>query len=126
MDLTDHCIFCGSTDNLNTSLTVKIDNQRHAVSVCDNCEDQAAPKAVKKLVEKHLAEMNKEQEEIEKLKELASKHGLILVPDKAEIAELNLDSPSKPTSDEVETKPKAIVQKAKPTSAPSTNKVIAS
>jgi hypothetical protein len=104
MNLTECCIFCGSTDNLNTSLTVKIDNDRHAVSVCDDCEDDAAPKVVKKLVEKHLVEHNKEQQEIEKLRELASKHGLILIPEKEEIERLAPSAPPEGSG--------AIVQKA--------------
>ena len=46
------CIFDDSTDNLNTTMEVVLDDERYKVSVCDRCEDDASPGAIKKLIPK--------------------------------------------------------------------------
>lgn len=71
IDLTASCVFCGSTTDLNTVMTVKIDNDSYKVSICDDDEDQATPKAVKECVSKKAAE-------IEHLKQMAEKYGFVL------------------------------------------------
>ena len=63
------CIVCGSTDNLETELTIKVDDERIAVKVCDEHADDLTPKRAKELYEE-------KQHEIKKFIEQAKALGL--------------------------------------------------
>ena len=71
---TKFCIFSGSSENLNTSMSIKLDDGKMVeVWISDDYVDQATPKAVK---EAYL----KSQQELIKLTEAAAKFGMKLVP----------------------------------------------
>jgi hypothetical protein len=42
-----NCVVCGSPDNLNTELTITVDDQKIKVAVCDNHADDITPKAAR-------------------------------------------------------------------------------
>jgi hypothetical protein len=86
------CIFDDSTDNLNTTMEVVLDDERYKVSVCDGCEDDASPGAIKKLIPKRLEALEREKASLrakmEMFKELADEMGFALVK-KEDLEELN-------------------------------------
>jgi len=43
----DTCIVCGSSENLNTSMTIDVDGEKFTVNICDTDADTATPKLVK-------------------------------------------------------------------------------
>jgi len=63
----DTCIICGSSENLNTSMTISVDDKEITVKICDADSDTATPK----LVKDHYADKKSEIDEIiAKAKEL--------------------------------------------------------
>lgn len=82
-DLSRSCIFDGNTDNLNTTMEVALDGERYKVAVCEGCEDEASPGAIKKLIPNRLIEIEHEKAEMrskmEMFKELAEEMGFVLV-----------------------------------------------
>lgn len=71
------CVFSGSAENLNTSMTIKLDDGRQVeVWISDEYADQATPKAVK---EAYLKKQASDGEQIRQLQEMAAKLGLKLV-----------------------------------------------
>jgi len=48
IDMSQNCIFSGSTENLNTTMVITIDDQKYKVAISDECEDQAYPTAIKR------------------------------------------------------------------------------
>ena len=82
-DLSRSCIFDGSTDNLNTIMEVVLDDEKYKVAVCNECEDEASPSAIKKLIPKKLEELEQEKAamraKMEMFRELADEMGFALV-----------------------------------------------
>lgn len=65
----NQCIFCGSTENLNTQFTVTVDDKKVTIDICDEHADEATPKSAK-------SAYLKRQEEIQKVIEQAKALGL--------------------------------------------------
>jgi len=73
-DLSHKCIFNGTTENLNTIMTITYEGEKYKIAVCEECEDDASPGAIKKLIPDALAEID--AEEADKLKKLAQLQAL--------------------------------------------------
>lgn len=72
MDNVKVCVFSGSTENLNTSMTVTLDDGQKVVAwISDKYADNATPKKVKEACKRHRAK-------IEKVLESARKLGIII------------------------------------------------
>lgn len=46
-DLSNSCIFCKATTNLNTTMDIKHNDKTYTIAVCEKDEDDATPKAIK-------------------------------------------------------------------------------
>jgi hypothetical protein len=72
-DLSQKCIFSGSTDNLNTIMTVTLDGEQYKVAVSEEHEDEAIPKKIRELIPDRLAEIDAEAgDRLKKLEQLAA------------------------------------------------------
>lgn len=84
IDFSEACVLTGSTDNLNTSMVISLDEENYKVVICDEAEDGATPKAIKAALKLKIEERHKEKEaKKEKLKELleiAKELGFELTP----------------------------------------------
>jgi hypothetical protein len=82
-DLSQRCIFSGSSENLNTIMTVTLDGEKYKVAVSDEHEDDASPGAIKRLIPERLAAKEAARAEMlskmEEFKALASELGFDLV-----------------------------------------------
>lgn len=82
-DLSQRCIFSGTSENLNTVMTITLDGEKYKVAVSDEYEDEASPGAIKKLIPKRLAEIEAAKAEmmskLDMFKELAAELGFDLV-----------------------------------------------
>jgi len=70
------CIICGSPTNLNTELTISINDEKVLIKVCDDHADDITPKIAKKLYTENL-------KKIDKILAEAKKFGLVLSNDNA-------------------------------------------
>ena len=43
----ENCVICGSSENLNTSMTITVDGKKIEVSICDEDADDVTPKRIK-------------------------------------------------------------------------------
>ena len=72
-DISQKCIFSGSTENLNTIMEVTIDDEQYKVAVSDEFEDEATPKNIRKLVPARVAELDTaDGERLKKLDQLTA------------------------------------------------------
>lgn len=82
-DLSQRCIFSGSSDNLNTIMEVTLDGEKYKVAVSEEYEDEASPGAIKKLIPERVAAMEAAKAEMlskmEEFKALAAELGFDLV-----------------------------------------------
>ena len=82
-DLSQRCIFNGSSENLNTIMEITLDDEKYKVAVSDEHGDDASLGANKKLIPKRLAAMEAAKEamlsKMEEFKALASELGFELV-----------------------------------------------
>lgn len=82
-DLSQRCIFSGSTDNLNTILEVTLNGEKYKVAVSDEHEDDASLGAIKKLIPERLAAKERAKAEmlakLDEFKALADELGFDLV-----------------------------------------------
>jgi len=83
--MSQNCIFSGSTENLNTTMVITIDDQKYKVAISDECEDQAYPTAIKKIVAEKANERN---QKLEQLKKIAEELGFGLIDPKANSQDL--------------------------------------
>ena len=44
------CVFCNTSENLNTQMSVVVDNERIETQICDEHADDASPKKIKEIV----------------------------------------------------------------------------
>ena len=101
------CIFSGSTENLNTSMTVTLeDGKKVEVWISDDYVDQATPVAVKKAVTERDSERNAELAELQRK---AAELGLSLVPEGHQAPPVQTTTPS---------------PQAKPDATPATEEVL--
>ena len=81
MNLKTKCLVCGTSENLNTSMHVKIEEGEYDIDLCDKHADTSTPKQVKNQVKKKILEFKKLSD---KMKEFGieingqSKGGIIL------------------------------------------------
>lgn len=75
IDLSQNCIFSGTTDNLNTTMVVKVDGKEYKVAISDEYEDEAIPSKIKKLV---VERANERESKLEQLQRLAEELGYSL------------------------------------------------
>jgi len=86
MDLSKKCVFCDSTSSLDTVMTVKVDNHKFKIGVCENCEDYATPKAVKEAAASQINKQNEIDQEKADLIKRAREMGLVIAePDQVPI-----------------------------------------
>ena len=82
-DLSQRCIFSGSSEDLNTIMEIKLDGEKYKVAVSDPHEDDASPGAIKKLIPARMAAMEAAKAEmlskLEDFKALAAELGYDLV-----------------------------------------------
>jgi len=78
-DLSQSCIFDDSSENLNTTMNITLEGEKYKVAVCDACEDQAAPSAIKKIIPDRLSKLDEKNEQLEALKKAAADLGFDLV-----------------------------------------------
>ena len=82
-DLSQRCIFSGSSDNLNTIMEITLDGEKYKVSVSDEHEDEASLGAIKKLIPERIAAKEAAKAEmlskLDQFKELAAELGFDLV-----------------------------------------------
>jgi hypothetical protein len=71
------CVICGSSENLNTSMTINVDGKEATVKICDTDADTATPKIVK---ERYLDKKSEIDEIIAKAKQLGLE---VNIPDDA-------------------------------------------
>lgn len=69
IDLSQNCIFSGTTDNLNTTMVVKVDGEEYKVAISDEYEDEAVPSKIKKLVVEKASERESKLEQLQRLAE---------------------------------------------------------
>ena len=92
MDFPKKCVFSGSTENLNTCMTVTLpDGQRVAVWISDGYADTATPSKIKEAATKMASDMVSEKEtrqrEVDALMKQAAALGLVLAPSIPNLAE---------------------------------------
>lgn len=75
IDLSSSCIFSGSTENLNTTMVVTLDDQKYKVAISEEYEDQAVPSKIKELV---YEKANEREAKLQKLQQLAEELGIPL------------------------------------------------
>lgn len=82
-DLSQRCIFSGSSENLNTFMEITLDGEKYKVAVSQEFEDDASPGAIKKLIPDRIASMEAAKAEMmskfEEFKLIASEMGFDLV-----------------------------------------------
>lgn len=82
-DLSQRCIFSGSSENLNTIMEITLDGEKYKVAISEEHEDDASPGAIKKLIPERLAAMEAARAEMiskmEEFKALAAELGFDLV-----------------------------------------------
>lgn len=66
MKFDQKCIMCESPEDLNTTMSVKIENEKYDVAICDEHADNATPKKIKEVVSSKLEEL---KSLMEKMKE---------------------------------------------------------
>jgi len=76
IDLSQTCIFSNSTDNLNTTMVVKIDGKEYKVSISDEYEDEAVPSKIKKLVKERV---NERDDKLALMQQIAAELGFKVV-----------------------------------------------
>ena len=69
----DKCVICSSDQDLNTSMNVKIEEDKYSVSLCDKCADVTTPKQARESLQTKLVEI---REIMEKAKELGFDLGM--------------------------------------------------
>lgn len=83
-DFSESCVFCDSADDLNTIMTISIDDKDYKVAIGDSCEDEALPKRIKEALRERIEEHKKKQKDkesqLEKLKAAAAELGFELAP----------------------------------------------
>lgn len=83
IDLSNRCIISGSTENLNTTMEVTLDNEKYKISISDEHEDEASPSLIRKLIPKRLEDDQRRKEErlakLDEFKQLAADLGFDLV-----------------------------------------------
>lgn len=77
IDFSQTCIFCGSKDNLDTVMTMKVDNKEYKIAISKECEDKAVPSKLKELIIKKSSE---NEAKFELLKQAAAELGFNLTP----------------------------------------------
>jgi hypothetical protein len=84
IDFSNTCIFCGSTETLNTVMTMSIDSHDYKIAIDDACEDEALPKKIRKALRSKIEQYEKErvskEEKLEALKKAAAEFGFELAP----------------------------------------------
>lgn len=82
-DLSQRCIFSGSSENLNTIIEITLDGEKYKVAVSDEYEEDASPGAIKKLIPERVAAMEAAKAEminkLEEFKALAAELGFDLI-----------------------------------------------
>src|SRR5208283_5164588 len=48
------CIFCGKPENLNTSMTIQVDEGKVKVDICDDCAEEATLKKAREAYQKKM------------------------------------------------------------------------
>lgn len=77
------CVMCGSSENLNTSMTINVDNKQITVKICDTDAETATPKVVK---DHYLAKKSEIEEIIAKAQALGLDINLPDDPDSIAVA----------------------------------------
>lgn len=84
IDFSKSCVFCDSTEDLNTVMTISIDDKDYKIAVGDSCEDEALPKKIKEALKIKIEADKKKQldkdAKLEALKEAAAEFGFELAP----------------------------------------------
>lgn len=78
----DTCIICGSSDNLNTTMTILVDDQKIDVKLCQEHSDDVTPRQAREAYAK-------KKEEIDEILAKAKQFGLELAPSSGKIATFN-------------------------------------
>lgn len=90
INFSESCVFCDSTDDLNTVMTMSVEDKDYKVAIGDSCEDDALPKKIKEALKVKIEEHQKKQDDkksrLEKLREEAKELGFELVPIGSKIA----------------------------------------
>lgn len=55
MDFTRQCLLCDSDAALNTLMKVNVEDTSYEVAICEECEDDASPKAIRKIVQSKIS-----------------------------------------------------------------------
>lgn len=83
-DLSQRCIFSGSTENLNTVMEITLNDEKFKVAISSEYEDEASLSAIKKQIPKRLDELDKKKKEmeakLEEFKMIAAELGFELTP----------------------------------------------
>jgi hypothetical protein len=58
MNLENSCIVCGASQNLDTMLTVALENEKYTVAVCEEHAEDITPKKAKELVGQKVQQLN--------------------------------------------------------------------
>jgi hypothetical protein len=69
MNLKNKCLVCSTTEKLNTTMKVKVDEVEHEIAVCDEHAEDMTMKIAKELIKKKI-------EEYENFKKMASEFGV--------------------------------------------------
>lgn len=69
MNLKGRCLICNKTDNLNTTMRIKVDKDEYEVDLCDEHADITTPKGARDII-------IKKQQEFEELKEKMKQFGI--------------------------------------------------
>lgn len=82
-DLSQRCIFNGSSENLNTFMEITMDGEKYKVAISQEFEDEASPGAIKKLIPDRVAAMEAAKAEmmskLEEFKAMAAELGFDLI-----------------------------------------------
>jgi len=106
------CVFSGSTENLNTSMNVKMDDGSVVEAwISDEYADYATPSQVRKRVMEILEEEDEKAKEVRELMEKAEKLGLVIMPKNSGEER---KEPEKPKEVQEEAKEKQPAPQAKP------------
>ena len=84
IDFSESCVFCDSTEDLNTVMTISIDDKDYKIAIGDSCEDKALPKKIKEVLKVKI-EIDKKKRldkdaKLEALKQAAAELGFELAP----------------------------------------------
>jgi len=96
-----NCVYCNSTENLNTSFNIAINDEKVSVAICDDCSEEATIKTAREAYSKKQTEI---EEILKKAKELGldlsqTSSGLTI----ATAAQPKLETPTVPLAEVAET-----------------------